>query len=175
MSITGALKGAGYVPEKSTVGDKPILKGIYKCMFVDYKDEPQGKFGPQLMAKFQIVEKLSGMDSFSTFPQFTDYYKTDEANVNSKRSGLAKLLNGFFSTGKSVDTSTDEALTASLDSLKGSAEVFIKGYKKDPMHQVDGAWVENPDGDAKQAFTFMTEKNAQKEAAKEIKKAGHPL
>lgn len=175
MSITGALKGAGYEPEKSSVGDKQILKGIYKALFVDYKNEPEGKFGPQLMAKFQIVEKLSGMDSYSTFPQFTGYYKTDEEGSASKRSGIAKLLNGFFSVGITVDTSSDEALLASLDGFKGSAEVYIKGYKKDPKKQVNGEWVDNPDGDAKQDFTFMTEKNAKKEADKEVKKTEHPL
>lgn len=176
MSITGALKGAGYVPEKSTQGDKPILTGVYKCMFVDYKNEPEGKFGPQLMAKFQITERLSGSESHSTFPQFTDYYKTDETGAGSKRNGLAKLLNGFFSVGKSVDSSSDEALFDSLESLKGSAEVYIKGYVKEPQKKNEaGEWVPNPDGDNKQAFTFMTEKNAIKESAKQIAKAGHPL
>lgn len=176
MGITDVLKGAGYTPEKSTAGDKPVLKGIYKCLFVDFKNDPEGKFGAQLMAKFQIVEKLSGMDSRSTFPQFTGYYKTDSEGATSKRNGIAKLLNGFFSVGKSVDTSSDEALIESLSSLKGSAEVYISAYKKNPRKQDDtGAWVDNPDGDVKQDFTFMTQKNAEREAAKEIKKAGHPL
>lgn len=179
MSIVDSLKSAGYVPEKSTVGDKQILEGVYKCMFVDYKNEPEGKFGPQIMAKFQIVEKLSGKDSWSSFPQFTDYYKTDDANVNSKRNGLAKLLNGFFSMGLNIDQSSDEALMSSLESLKGTAEVYIKGYVKEPMKNVgtkeSPEWVKNEEGENRQAFSFMTLKNAEKEAAKEIKKAGHPL
>ena len=175
MSITSALKGAGYVPEKSTAGDKPILKGVYKCLFVDFKNEPDGKFGPQMMAKFQIVEKLSGMDSRSTFPQFTAYYKTDDESSASKRNGIAKLLNGFYSVGKSIDTSSDETLLAALEEMKGSCEVFISAFKKSPRKEVDGQWVDNPDGEAKQDFSFMTEKNAKKEAEKEIKKAGHPL
>lgn len=176
MGISDVLKQAGYTPEKSTAGDKPVLKGIYKAMFVDFKNEPDGKFGPQIMAKFQITEKLSGMDSRSTFPQFTGYYKTDEKNASSKRGGIAKLLNGFFSVGVNVDTSSDEALIESLTSLKGSAEVYISAYKKSPRKRNEqGEWVDNPDGDVKQDFTFMTQKNAEREAAKEIKKAGHPL
>ncbi len=176
MSYTSALKDAGFVPEKSTVGDKVILTGIYKCLFVDYKNEPEGKFGPQLMAKFQITERLSGTDSHSTFPQFTDYYKTDAENIANKRKGLGKLIDGFLSVGKVVDQSSDEAMFSSLDSLKGSAEVFLKASVREPVKQdSSGAWVPNPDGDDKQQFSFLTEKNALKLAQKEITKAGHPL
>lgn len=177
-SITGALKDAGFVAEKSTVGDKVILVGIYKCLFVDWKDEPEGKFGPQLMAKFQITTKLSGMDSRATFPQFTDYYKTDAANVANKRRGLGKLIDGFLSVGITIDHSTDELLFASLESQKGSAEVFIKASVKEPIKEEpkgSGNWVPNPDGEDKQAFSFLTEKNAVKLSTKEIAKAGHPL
>lgn len=175
MSITSALKDAGFEAKPSTVGDKVILVGIYKCLFVDYKNEPEGKFGPQLMAKFQITDKLSGMDSFTTFPQFTGYYKTDAANVT-KRGGLGKLLDGFKSVGKVVDQSSDEAMFESLDNLKGSAEVYIQGKVKKPIKQDEsGAWVANPDGEDKQDFSFLTQKNAMKMAAKEVLKAGHPL
>lgn len=176
MSITGALKNAGYTPEKSTAGDKPILVGVYKALFVDWKNQEDKGYGESIRADFKVVEKLSGYDSRSTFPEFVGFFNTSEEKVNSKKNGLAKLLNGFFSVGKGVDTSTDEALTESLNGLKGSAEVYIKGYKKNPRKQDEsGNWVENPDGDVKQDFTFMTQKNAEKEAAKEIKKAGHPL
>ena len=175
MSITGALKNSGYVPEKSTAGDKPILVGVYKALFVDWKVQEDKGYGPSIRADFKVSEKLSGYDSRSTFPEFVGFFNTSDEKVNSKKNGLAKLLNGFFSVGLKVDTSTDDTLYASLDSHKGSAEVYIKGYKKNPRKQVDGAWVDNPDGDVKQDFTFMTQKNAEKEAAKEIKKAGHPL
>ena len=176
MGIVDLLKNAGYTPEKSTAGDKPVLKGIYKCLFVDFKNEPEGKYGSQLMAKFQIVEKMSGMDSRSQFPQFTGYYKTDEAGAASKRNGIAKLLNGFFSVGKNVDTTSDMTLIDSLEAMKGSAEVYISAYKKNPRKQDDsGAWVDNPDGEVKQDFSFMTQVNAEREAAKQIKKDGHPL
>lgn len=176
MSITSALKDAGFVPEKSTVGDKVILTGIYKCLFVDYKNDPEGKFGPSLMAKFQITEKLSGMDSFMTFPQFTDYYKTDAANVGNKRKGLGKLIEGFLSVGKVVDQSSDDGMFLSLDGMKGSVEVFIKASVREPVKQdSNGNWVPNPEGEDKQQFSFLTEKNAKKLAEKEIKKTGHPL
>ena len=177
MSIVNALKNAGYKPEKSTVGDKPILVGVYKAMFVEWANLPDGKFGPQLSAQFKVTQALAGKDSTSGFPEFRDYYKTDTEGVSSKRNGLAKLLNGFFSVGINVDTSTDEALAASLDSLKGSAEVFIKAYVKEPQKkdEASGEWVANPDGSNKQGFTFLTEKNAIKEAAKIHKKEGNPL
>lgn len=179
MSITGALKAAGYKEEKSTVGDKIILTGIYKCLFMDWKDEPEGKFGPQLMAKFKIVEKLSGSDSFATFPEFTGYYATDVQNINSPKKGLKKLLDGFFSVGKSIDQSTEEALVESLNGLKGSAEVFIKASVKEPVKNIgtkeNPEWVANPDGEDAQKFDFVTEKNALKLAEKQIKKDGHPL
>lgn len=174
MSITGALKSAGYQPEKSTAGDKPILEGVYKCLFVDYKNDPEGKFGPQLGASFKIAERMAGTESHSTFPEFQGYYKTDAESAGSKRNGLAKLLNGFFSVGLKVDTTSDETLIDSLNGLKGSAEVYIKAYKQAKMEKQGEEYVE-VEGEFKQAFTFMTEKNAQKEAEKQIKKAGHPL
>lgn len=175
MSITGALKAAGYVPEKSTVGDKPILKGIYKAMLVEVKLNEPNQYGHSIAASFKSTEKLSGMDSRSQFPEFRGFYAIDEENAGSAKKGIKKLLNGLFSAGHNVDTSSDEALMASLQSLVGSAEVWVSAYKKRSMKQVDGEWVVNDEADAKQDFAFMTQKNAEKEAAKEVKKAGHPL
>ena len=175
MGIVSALKASGYEPEKSTAGDKPILVGVYKAMFVDWKEQEDKGYGPSVRADFKVTERLSGFDSRSSFPEFVGFFNTSPEKINSKRNGLAKLLNGFFSVGKNVDSSSDEAFAESMNALKGSAEVFIKGYKQEPLHQVDGAWVENPDGDAKQAFVFMTERNAKKQAEKDIKAAGHPL
>lgn len=175
MSITGNLKQAGYQPEKSTAGDKPILKGVYKCQLVEWKEDKEAKFGPQVSAAFKVVERLSGSESKSRFPEFKGYYSTAEDKINSKRSGLAKLLNGFFSVGANVDTSTDEAFVESMTGHVGSTEVYIKGYEKKPHKEVNGEWVDNPEGDIKQDFTFMTEKNALKEAEKQMKKDGHRL
>lgn len=179
MSITGALKASGYTPQVSTAGDKPILSGVYKCQMVEWKNEPEGKFGPQVMASFKIVERLAGSDSRSSFPEFKGYYSTDDAKVNSKRNGLAKLLNGFFSVGQNVDTSSDEAFASSMNALIGTTEVYIKGYVKEPQKNIGTAeapeWVKNEEASPKQDFTFMTKVNAEKEAKKLIKKAGHPL
>lgn len=175
MSITGALKAAGYTPEKSTIGDKPILKGVYKAMLTEVKLNEPNQYGQSISASFKITEKLSGNDSRSQFPEFRGFYAVDEANAGSAKKGIKKLLNGLFSAGHSVDTSSDEALMTSLQSLVGSAEVFVSAYKKRSMKQVDGEWVVNDEADAKQDFSYMTEKNAIKEAQKEIKKAGHPL
>ena len=176
MGIADVLKAGGFTPEKSTAGDKPILKGIYKAMFVEGKVNEPNQYGQSYTAKFKIIEKLSGMDSRSSFPEFVGFYAIDEANALSAKKGIKKLINGFFSVGKTVDTSSDEALYASLDALKGSAEVYVTAYKKKAMKQDEGGnWVENTEADSKQDFAFMTEKNAKKEAEKEIKKAGHPL
>lgn len=176
MGITDILKAGGFTPEKSSVGDKPILKGVYKAMFVEGKVNEPNQYGQSYTAKFKITEKLSGTDSRSSFPEFVGFYAIDEANALSAKKGIKKLINGFFSVGKNVDTSSDEAMYASLDSLKGSAEVFISGYKKKAMKQDEGGnWVENTEADSKQDFAFLTEKNAIKEAEKQIKKDGHPL
>lgn len=175
MSITGALAAAGYKPEKSTVGDKPILKGVYKAMLVEIKKNEPNQYGHSLSASFKVTEKFAGMDSRSQFAEFRGFFAIDEENVNSAKKGLKKLLNGLFSAGIAVNTSSDEALMESLQSLVGTAEVYITAYKKKAMKQVDGQWVENEEADAKQDFAFLTAKNAEKEAAKEIKKAGHPL
>ena len=176
MGISEILKDAGFTAEKSTVGDKPILKGVYKAMFVEGKVNEPNQYGQSYTAKFKVTEKLSGTDSRSSFPEFVGFFAIDEANALSAKKGIKKLINGFFSVGHKVDTSSDEALYASLDALKGSAEVFITGYKKKAMKQDEGGnWIPNEEADAKQDFAFMTEANAKKEADKQIKKDGHPL
>lgn len=176
MGISDLLKASGYQPEKSSVGDKPILKGIYKCMFADWKVQEDKGYGESIRADFKVTEKLCGSDTYSQFPEFVGFFNTSAEKIGSKKNGLAKLLNGFFSVGISIDSSTDEALAESLNNKKGSAEVYIKGYKKEPkMKDANGEWVDNPDASPRQDFCFLTEKNAKKEAEKEIKKAGHPL
>lgn len=179
MSITGALNKAGYKQEVSTAGDKPILTGVYKAMFVDFKNDPNGQYGAQLSAQFKIVERLAGRESKSTFPEFTGYYKTDEKYSASKRNGIAKLLNGFFSVGIQINTSSDEALMESLNSQKGVAEVYIKGYSKKAQKNTGTkeapVWEEDDTKAPKQDFTFMTKVNAEKEAKKQQNKDGHPL
>lgn len=179
MGVTDLLKAAGFVPEKSAVGDKPILKGVYKVMFVDGKLNEPNQYGQSYNAKFKVVETLAGNDSRSGFPEFSGFFGVDEATANSAKKGIKKLLNGFFSVGITLDTSSDEALYTSLDNQKGSAELYVSGYKKKAMKNLGTKdspnWVENAEADAKQDFAFMTEKNARKEAEKLKSKAGHPL
>lgn len=175
MGVTDRLKEAGFKPEKSTVGDKPILKGVYKCMFVDGKLNEPNQYGQSYTAKFKVVDKLSGTDSYSMFPEFVGFFGVDEANANNAKKGIKKLINGFFSVGEKIDLSSDETMYGSFDALKGVAQVYITGYKKKAMKQVGGAWVANEEADAKQDFAFMTEANALKEAAKQVKSQGHPL
>ena len=175
MGVTDILKAAGFKLEKSSIGDKPILKGVYKVMFVEGKVNEPNQYGQSYTAKFKVVEKLSGTDSRSQFPEFVGFFAIDEANSNSAKKGIKKLLNGFFSVGISIDISSDPAMYASFDNQKGSAELYVSGYKKRSMKQVDGEWVPNEEADAKQDFAFLTKSNAEKEAAKQIKKDGHPL
>ena len=179
MGVSDILKEAGFTPEKSSVGDRPILKGVYKAMFVDGKLNEPNQYGQSYTAKFKVTETLAGNETRSSFPEFVGFFAVGEANATSAKKGIKKLINGFFSVGKAVDTSSDEALYASFDALKGSAEVYVSGYKKKAMKNTgteeNPVWVENPDADIKQDFAFMTEKNALKEAEKVKKKQGHPL
>lgn len=175
MGVSDILKAGGFKAEKSTVGDRPILKGIYKVVFVDGKKEEPNEYGQSYSASFKVVDKLSGTDSRSSFPEFKGFFGIDEKNALSAKRGIKKLLNGFFSVGITIDTSSDEAMFASFDNQKGSAELYVSGYKKKAMKQVDGEWVPNEDAEARQDFAFMTKANAEKEAAKQIKKDGHPL
>ncbi len=179
MGVTDLLKQAGFKPEKSSVGDRPILKGVYKAMFVEGKLNEPNEYGHSYAAKFKVTETLSGTDSRASFPEFVGFYGVDEANADNAKKGIKKLINGFFSVGLNVDLSSDEAMYSSFDNLKGSAEVYLSGYKKRAVKNIGTKqtpeWVENPEAEAKQDFAFMTEVNAKKEAAKQIKKAGHPL
>jgi hypothetical protein len=145
-------------------------------MFVDGKVNEPNQYGQSYTAKFKVVEKLAGMDSFSQFPEFVGFFAIDEANAMNAKKGIKKLINGFCSVGITLDTSSDEAMYASFDAQKGSAILFVSGYKKKAMKQDEGGnWIENTEADAKQDFCFMTLKNAEREAEKLKKKQGHPL
>lgn len=166
MGVSDILKQAGFKQEKSTEGDRPVLKGVYKALFVEGKLAEPNQYGHSYVAKFKIVETLSGKESKAAFPEFAGFYDVADKAADKKK-GMAKLLNGLFSVGLNVDSSTDEKLYESLDSLKGSAEVFIKGFEKKPRKQdEEGNWVDNPEGVIKQDFSFMTAVNAEKESAK---------
>ena len=179
MSVTGVLQQAGFKPEKSSIGDKPILKGVYKVMFVDGKKNEPNQYGESYSAAFKVTEVLAGADSRSAFPEFKGFFAIDEKNAMSAKKGIKKLLNGFFSVGIKIDTSSDEAMYESFDAQKGVAELYVSGYKKKSMKNTGTedapVWIENEDAEAKQDFAFMTEKNALKEAEKMKKKQGHPL
>lgn len=165
MSITEALKNAGYVAEKSTAGGKRILTGIYKCAFVSFKPQEDKGYGESIRADFKIEEKLSGDEPYSQFPEFVGFFSTHPDKIASKRNGLAKLLDGLFSVGIDVDKSSDEKLSESLNNAI-NASVYISAYIQKPQKKDGDKWVENPDADPKQGFTFMTQKNAEKEAKK---------
>lgn len=164
MNATEALKAAGFKPEKSTVGDKIILKGIYKATMFKVAEMEDKGYGPSIYAQFKIQEVLSGDTSYSQYPEFAGYFNTAPDKIGNKSNGLAKLINGLFSAGHEVNT---DNVVDSLSALLGS-EVYINGYRKEPMRKVEGTeeWEENPDGVAKQAFAFMTKDNAEKKAKK---------
>ena len=171
ISLSGALKNAGFDKEVSTIGDRPIYIGVYKCIFKSWEDRPDGKYGPSLFADFKITEVLLGMESRSTFPELTGFFDTSPSKIASKRNGLAKLINGLFSVGVDIDVSTDETLKEGLKSSVGT-QVFIKAYKKQKMKPgaEEGTW-EEVEGEFKQGWVFLTEKNAKK-AIKKAEKSG---
>jgi hypothetical protein len=189
MSIAGALKQTGFTPQKSTVGDKRIYNGVYKCLMVGYKygywadrrfcELPFGAEHPdaQIAADFKSFERLAGDEiAKSDYPDFRGGFNTAPEKCNNKKSGFAKLVNGFFSVGKTLDTSSDEKLKESLDAALGSYEVYIKAFADwKNVKQADDTWKKDKDGDQIQGWSFMTEKNALKEAEKMKKKQGHPL
>jgi hypothetical protein len=168
MDVSELLKTAGFEKEKSTIGDKPILKGTYKASLFDFAFMDDKGYGASVYAQFKITEVLEGTPSNSKFPEFKAYFNLSPDKIASKRNGLAKLINGFFSVGVDVDTTK---LEESLEALKGT-EVYISAYKQKARKQVDGAWVDDAEGDDKQAFTFLTEKNALKAKEKAQKASG---
>ena len=162
MDVSAILKQAGFEKEKSSLGDKPIYVGTYKCSFYDVALMEDKGYGPSVYAQFKIIEALEGVNSNSKFPEFKGYFNLSPEKIANKRNGLAKLINGFFSVGIEVDSTN---LIDSLINLKGT-EVYISGYKQEPRKQVDGVWQDDPEGEVKQAFSFLTEKNAKKRAEK---------
>lgn len=168
VDVSALLKEAGFKPEVSTAGDKPILEGVYKATLVEIAKMEDKGYGESIYAQFKISETLFGRESSSQYPEFKDYYSLAADKIASKRNGLAKLINGLFSIGIEVDTTN---VVESLNNAKG-AEVFITAYAKPTMKQEDDEWVVDDSKPKKQAFTFMTEKNALKEAEKKKKASG---
>lgn len=164
MNVTEALKAAGYKPEKSTVGDRFIFRGVYRASFFDIARMEDRGYGESAYAQFKIQETMAGDESNSQYPEFKGYFNIDPEKIGNKRNGLVKLLNGLFSAGTEVNTNVDD-IFEELAKHKG-ATVYISAYGQEPRKQVDGEWVDDPDGEIKQAFAFMTEKNAIKKAEK---------
>lgn len=165
MGITDALKD--YVPEKSTVGEKPTLKGVYKVSLYDVAFMEDKGYGESIYAQFKIDEDgvIAGDKTYSKFPEFKAYFNCSADGAN-KKNGLKKLLDGLFSVGVDVDKSSDDALMASLTSLKGTT-MYINAWKgKKQRKKEDGTWEAEPDGGSVQKFVFMTEKNALAKAKK---------
>lgn len=164
MNVSEALKGAGYEPEKSTVGDKTLLDGVYKCSFFKAELMEDKGYGESVYAQFKVLETMAGVEPFanSQYPELRAYYSLAPDKIASKRNGLAKLLNGLFSIGVEIDTSNV------IESLAGNAgaEVYIKAYKEQPKKKEGDEWVDDLDKDLRQGFTFLTEKNAKKLAEK---------
>lgn len=166
MGIADALKD--YVPEKSTVGEKPVLKGVYKVSLFDVAYMEDKGYGESIYAQFKIDDDgvIAGDKTYSKFPEFKGYFNCSADKVNNKNNGLKKLLDGLFSVGVDVDKSSDEALMANLASLKGTT-MYINAWRgKKQKKADDGTWAEDPEGGSVQKFVFMTEKNALAKAKK---------
>jgi len=164
MNIIDRLKAAGYTPELSKSGEMPIFEGTYKATLIEISSIPDNGYGESILAKFQATECLEG-DEYGLGKKFSDFYSTSDENISNNRKGLAKLLNGLFSVGIEVDGTVE-----SLERQLGSAEVFINAYKKQKMQKDESSatgW-SKIEGEFKQAFTFMTEKNALKESKKQL-------
>lgn len=164
MGIADALKD--YVPEKSTVGEKPTLKGVYKVSLFDVAYMEDKGYGESIYAQFKVVETINGDVSNAKFPEFKGYFNCAPDKVNNKNNGLKKLLDGLFSVGVDVDRSSDEALMASLQNAKGTT-MYINAWRgKKQKKQEDGSWVADEDGGNVQKFAFMTQKLAEGKASK---------
>jgi hypothetical protein len=164
MGITDALKD--YVPEKSTVGEKPTLKGVYKVSLFDVAYMEDKGYGESIYAQFKIQDVIAGDKSYSSFPEFKAYFNCAHDKIQNKNNGLKKLLDGLFSVGIDVDKSSDAALMDALTALKGTT-MFINAWKgKKQKKNDDGTWEEDPEGGSVQKFSFMTEKNAVAKAKK---------
>jgi hypothetical protein len=156
MGIADALKD--YVPEKSTVGEKPTLKGVYKVFLFDVAYMEDKGYGESIYCQFKIADDgvIAGDKTYSKFPEFKEYY-------NEKK--MKKLLDGLFSVGIDVDKSSDEALLAALQSLKGTT-MYINAWKGKKQKKDGDNWIEDPEGGFTQKFSFMTQKNAEAKAKK---------
>ncbi len=158
-SIKEALEQAGYKKEVSTSGDVPVLEGVYRATLVEVGENKESQFGgSQMYVAFKVTEVLAGRDSFSKYPEFKGYFRTDAEQAANKRSGIAKVLNGLFSVG--IDADPDD-----LTAQKG-AEVFIKGFKQKKMEKKEDGSFAELEGQYKQGWSFLTESNAKKEVEK---------
>lgn len=158
MGIADALKG--FVPQKSTEGERPTLKGVYKASLFDVAYMPDKGYGESIYAQFKVMETISGDVSNAKFPEFKGYFNCAPDKINNKVNGLGKLINGLFSVGVEVDMTSDEALMRDLTSAKGTV-MFINAWKgKKQKKDEAGNWAEDPEGGSVQKFVFMTEKNA---------------
>lgn len=158
MGIADSLKD--YVPEKSTVGEKPLLKGVYKVSLFDVVYMEDKGYGESVYVQFKVMDDgvISGDKTYSKFPEFKEYYDQKK---------MKKLLDGLFSVGVDVDRSSDDALLANLQSLKGTT-MYINAWKgKKQKKNEDGTWSVDEEGGNVQKFSFMTEKNALSKAKKD--------
>lgn len=168
MSISEALKEAGFKVEKSTAGEAPIYEGTYKAVLTEVGENKESQFGgTQIYCAFKISETLCGRDSNSQYPEFKGYFRTDAERAASKRNGIAKVLNGLFSVNIEADPDN-------LEAQKG-AEVFISGYKQKKMVKNDDGTFSEVEGEFKQGWTFMTENNALKAVKKAEAKGDAPF
>jgi len=160
MGLAEMLKEAGFTRELSTAGERFILEGVYKAVFVDCAAMEDKGYGTSVYAQFKISEVLSGTQSNSQYPEFKAYFDTSPEKIASKKKGLAKLINGLFSNGTEADADN-------LADSKG-AEVYISAFK-DKTWKKEGEEFVEVEGAFKQGFAFMTEKNAVKKAAQKNK------
>ncbi len=164
-SIKEMMEEGNYKPAESSDDNKFFLKGVYKATFASVALMEDKGYGESIYGAFQINEVLSGNESKSQFPQFTEYYSISPENITNKKKGLAKLLDGLFSIGIDIALGSKEETVQALTETALGADVYINAFKKQKMRKEGEEWVKN-EGEFKQSFNFLTEKAAMKKAKK---------
>ena len=149
MGLTDALRAAGFKPEASTDGEWTPYKGTYKAKCEALRLEKDDEGNEYIQEELRIVETLAGDASRSSkFADFRSrYYLTGEkAEANVK-----KLINNYFTWGVEFDTSSDDALKASLEQAIG-AEGYVRAW----------GWKPQDSDTERQSYVFNKEKVALK-------------
>ena len=174
MGYADALTASGYKKEVPSDDMDFTLKGTYKAAMVAAV-KMDGEYGASIYGQFKVVETLDGKESKSSFPEFKQYFKLDDATIGNKKRGLAKLLDGFFGIGK--DIVVDDNLEQTIIDLIGT-ELYIKAWKgkKFAPDGVDEAGkTKFKEAGTEQKWAFLSKEDATKAKKSEAKAEATPF